>query len=193
MTPLEPHEWPDMAAAIDSPVEILADDLGLSMEQAERVMAWMQRERCEASLAESARLMHLVLEWLSCSSNGSRVRGMWQLPSGRYFLRAPDEDGLAPAHVRQIRLARVMAVRLLAVIFILAPEMVDGISETEIARRMGVTRALVSHYVTEFSKRFGVIGRGLKSAASRAAFADAQRGNHNRSKPKLRREAAKLL
>ena len=97
--------WPDMADAIDSPEEILADSLGISLKAASLVIAHVENEvRKNQSL-----ILGKVIGLLLKASN---------LP--------------AMAH---------------ALAFASGLDQLNGArSQAEVARELGVTRALLSHY-----------------------------------------------
>jgi hypothetical protein len=171
--------WPDVAAGIDSAAECLAEDLGLTVPEAERVLAWHDAQCAGKDLATSARLLHLIFEWLTWEESGSEK--VWRVIPKRMVLNLGEDLVFSAEQSKQVRISRLLSVKLLAVLFVLAPKLLDGVSESELAQRVGVTRSLVSHYVTSFSRRFGVIGRGMKAAWTREVFAAAQKGNKNRS------------
>jgi len=97
---------PDMAAAIDKPDEILADELGVSLAQARQILAIIERYRRE----ELATALGAVIGWVL--SGGNVVAKIY---------------GLA---------------------FAAGLGQLNGLhSQAEAARKLGVTRALLSHYV----------------------------------------------
>lgn len=103
---MEPHYTPDMAAMIDTEQEIIADELGISLSQADAVIA-MTRNLARRQQAE---ILASVIALLLQAKN---------LPVMVHSLAiAFGLDQLNGAH-----------------------------SQSEIAKQLGVTRALISHYV----------------------------------------------
>ncbi len=106
---------PDMAALIDRPDEILADDLGISLEQARRVMEMIQAEKQIGLSIALARAIGWIL------SGGNPVAKIY---------------GLA---------------------FATGLDQLNGLhSQAEAARQLGVTRALLSHYVVSARDALGI-------------------------------------
>jgi hypothetical protein len=130
---------PDMAAAIDRPEEILADDLGITLDQAKAVMAMIERVRME----QTALALGRVVGWL-----------------------------LAGKH---------MQVRIYALAFAAGLDQLNGLhSQSEAARQLGVTRALISHYVTSARDAIGInVQKFRKSDRTRETFRQAQLNRHH--------------
>lgn len=98
---------PDMAALIDKEEEIIADELGVTLKQAERIIAIKD----DAARRQQAETLALVIGLL--------------IQSGRNL----------PVMVHSLAIAFGL-------------DQLNGAhSQAEIARQLGVTRALVSHYV----------------------------------------------
>jgi hypothetical protein len=130
---------PDMAAAIDKPDEILADELGVSLAQARQILAIIERYRRE----ELATALGAVIGWML--SGGNVVAKIY---------------GLA---------------------FAAGLHQLNGLhSQSEAARQLGVTRALLSHYVVSARDAIGIrVTKYRKSDASRESYRRTQnRINH---------------
>jgi hypothetical protein len=130
---------PDMAAAIDKPDEILADELGVSLAQARQILVIIERYRRE----ELATALGAVIGWML--SGGNVVAKIY---------------GLA---------------------FAAGLHQLNGLhSQSEAARQLGVTRALLSHYVVAARDAIGIrVTKYRKSDASRESYRRTQnRINH---------------
>jgi hypothetical protein len=169
-------ETPDMSAILDSVEELLAEDLNLSVDQARRVLEWQNSRHHDLRVAGEE--LHQILVWLTAPANrnSGEIAGVW----GAMDASQESAD----------RICKRFAVRVLALIWMVAPELLGGISQVEIARRIKCTRALVSFYCTSFSRRFSYLGRGCKSLAARSTFAAVQKGNQNRIKAKQANQTA---
>jgi len=129
--------WPDIAAEIDSEVEIVADEYGVDIATAKRIVAY----RDGAVRQEMALIFGRVLGILIGARNLPVMVHSLALAAGL--------DQLNGAH-----------------------------SEAEVARELGVTRSLVSHYVVGWRDVLsGGTGRGFdvtkfrKRNATRATYA----------------------
>jgi predicted transcriptional regulator len=130
--------WPDIAAEIDREEEVIADNLGVTLEQARAFL----RIRDHACRQEMALVLGQVLGILIAAKNLPVMVHSLALAAGL--------DQLNGAH-----------------------------SEAEVARELGVTRALVSHYVVGWRDVLsGGSGRGFdvikfrKRNATRATYAE---------------------
>lgn len=111
----EPSYWPDIAFDVDKPAWILAEELCLGLEDAEKVWAW--HERHLAREVEHARGEQL-----------GRIVGLLCKPSRNI-----------KALVRGLALAAGL------------DELNGTHSQSEVARELGCTRSLISHYVTAWA------------------------------------------
>jgi len=130
--------WPDFAAEIDREEEVIADKLGVTLEQAKAFL----RIRDHACRQEMALVLGQVLGILIAAKNLPVMVHSLALAAGL--------DQLNGAH-----------------------------SEAEVARELGVTRALVSHYVVGWRDVLsGGSGRGFdvikfrKRNSTRATYAE---------------------
>lgn len=128
---------PDMAGEIDTPEEILADELGITPVQARRVMQWHQIESAKVA-TEHREAFGRVIGFLLQGKN--------------------------------------LPVMIHALAFAAGLDQLNGKrSQSEIARELGVTRALVSHYVVGFADILGVqVTKFRKKEASREVYREAQ-------------------
>jgi len=183
----------DFRTPYDSVVEAEEADLDtLLLEIRERDRVWGERLRLAVAadrlgsvrVGEAAEALERILDWLS--AEGAPLSGKlakWHLDKQRTdWAHLP--EGERVAH----RACRLLAARLLAAMFVIAPRLLSGQSESELAARLNVTRALISHYVTEFSDEFGMQGRGMKSFVARIAYSAAQVGNMNRATGKKKKQ-----
>lgn len=97
---------PDMASLIDTEEEIVADDLGITIDQAKRVIAYAQN----LARRQQAEILAKVVGLLLTGKN-------------------------LPVQVHSLAIAFGL------------DELNGAHSQSEIARKLGVTRALISHYV----------------------------------------------
>lgn len=97
---------PDYAAEIDKPDEIIADEYGVSLETARRIL----KDRESAARGQQAEILSAIIGHLIAGNN-------------------------LPAKVHSLAIAFGL-------------DQLNGFhSQAEIARELGVTRALISHYV----------------------------------------------
>lgn len=105
--PMEPHYLPDMAELIDKPEEIMADDLGVSVTTATKILKLID----DAKKESQARSLSLIIGLMLQSNNHAAM--------------------------------------LYAIAFAAGLDELNGAkSQAEIARELGCTRSLISHYVT---------------------------------------------
>lgn len=79
----------------------------------------------------------------------------------------------------------VIAMRLGAIGLIVSPDSLDGMSMTDYARRIGVSKQRMDIQVREMNERFKIKGRFQKSETASLAYAEAQMGNNNRIKNRI--------
>jgi len=79
----------------------------------------------------------------------------------------------------------VIAMRLGAIGLIVSPDSLDGMSMTDYARRIGVSKQRMDIQVREMNERFKIKGRFQKSETASFAYAEAQMGNNNRIKNRI--------
>jgi len=125
---------PDMASLIDQPNEIIADELGVTLAQADWVMEMIDREVKATRGIEMGR----VLGWLLSGGN--------------------------------------MQVKVYGLAFAFGLDQLNEIpSQTEIAKRLKCTRALVSHYTIAARDAFGIkVIKYRKSDEARHSYSKAQ-------------------
>jgi len=110
----------DFAAEIDTPAEIIADELNISLQAAERVLQMKQDE----ATAQSSLALARVIGFLINAKN---------LPAAAY--------GLA---------------------FAAGLDQLNGIkSQTEVSKKLGCTRALVSHYTIAARDALSCMGHSI--------------------------------
>ena len=71
------------------------------------------------------------------------------------FVTAPVKTNRASAYEKQ----RQVANRTAAVVYVVSPDIVDGISAAEIGRRLGTNREAISSEACEFTRMFGIRSR----------------------------------
>ena len=76
----------------------------------------------------------------------------------------------------------VIAMRLGAIGLIFTPDVLDGLSMTDYARRIGVSKQRLDIQIREANEHFGSKGRFQKSETASLSYAEAQMGNNNRVK-----------
>lgn len=76
----------------------------------------------------------------------------------------------------------VIAMRLGAIGLIFTPDVLDGLSMTEYARRIGVSKQRLDIQIREANEHFASKGRFQKSETASFAYSEAQMGNNNRIK-----------
>jgi hypothetical protein len=183
----------DFRTPYDSAVESEEADLDtLLLEIRERDRVWGERLRLAVAadrlgsvpIREVGEALRQIFLWIS--ANAKPLKGKmakWELDKTRDdWAHLP--EGERVAH----RACRVLAARVLAAMFVLDPKLMEGESESKLAARLNVTRALISHYCTEFASEFGMQGRGMKSFAARIAYSEAQVGNTNRAGGKKKQQ-----
>jgi len=79
----------------------------------------------------------------------------------------------------------VIAMRLGAIGLIVSPDSLDGMSMTDFARRIGVSKQRMDIQIREMNERFKIKGRFQKSETASLAYAEAQMGNNNRVKNRI--------
>ena len=135
---------PDFAAEIDREDEILADELGVTLEQANRILAIIEQHRQVAYATAMARAIGFVI------SGGNAVAKIY---------------GLA---------------------FAAGLDQLNGLeSQADAARRINVTRALLSHYVVSARDAMGLadVYKFRKTNQSRETYRKTQmRINHPNQK-----------
>jgi len=164
----------------------------LVLEIADRNREWGERLRLAVAedrretvrVHEAADALEAVFAWLT--REGEPMRGAM----ARWMVVHKDEEWLKLSRAEQVahKVCRLFSARLMAAVFVLAPGLLRGISESEIAARLGVTRALISHYVTDFADTFGQRSRGMKSFVSRFTFSAAQVGSWKARKKETKQE-----
>jgi predicted transcriptional regulator len=149
--------WPDIAAEIDTEVEIVADEYGVDLATAKRIVAY----RDGAVRQEMALIFGRVLGILIGARNLPVMVHSLALAAGL--------DQLNGAH-----------------------------SEAEVARELGVTRSLVSHYVVGWRDVLsGGTGRGFdvtkfrKRNATRAIYAESAKSKVVEARNQAMREIMK--
>jgi hypothetical protein len=184
------YESVDRRTPLDDLIEADEADLdSLVLELLRFDRAWGERaalavvedRRGTVRIVEAADAMERLLAWISAEAapahRGCSFAGKWLAEeSEAEFFK------LSRADRRAFRLSRILSARLFAALFVIAPGLLGGQTESALAARLGVTRALISHYATLFCDEFGMTGRGMKSFLTRPIFAAAQVGNRNRSK-----------
>lgn len=125
---------PDMATLIDKPNEILADELGITLEQADRVVDLIERARMEQTALSLGR----IIGWLLAGNN--------------------------------------MQIRVYALAFAAGLDQLNGLhSQSEVARKLNCTRALISHYVVSARDALGInIQKFRKSDTTRETYSEVQ-------------------
>ena len=81
-----------------------------------------------------------------------------------------------------------LAMNLLASLFAIHPDLVEGRSLTDLSRSLGVSKQRIHHRLINFNEEFGIRGRGQKSETASLSYSQAQLGNNNRVKNLVRQE-----
>jgi hypothetical protein len=76
----------------------------------------------------------------------------------------------------------VIAMRLGAIGLIFTPDVLDGLSMTDYARRIGVSKQRLDIQIRQANEHFQSKGRFQKSESASISYAEAQMGNNNRIK-----------
>lgn len=124
----------DMASLIDKPDEIIADELNVSLIQANRILAMIDREKTEFAALTLGRMIGWLL------------------------------------------MGKHMQVRVYALAIAAGLDQLNGLpSQTEAARQLGVTRALISHYVVSAKDALGInVTKYRKADSTRETYRQTQ-------------------
>jgi hypothetical protein len=76
----------------------------------------------------------------------------------------------------------IIAMRLGAICLIFAPDLIEGLSMTDYARVIGVSKQRLDVQIREANEHFKIKGRFQKSEQASLAYSEAQLGNNNRVK-----------
>ena len=84
-------------------------------------------------------------------------------------------------HGRNQRIVRTEVAyrRFVSLVWLLRPDLVNGCSQTELAERLGCTRAGVSKIVVGWSESLGVLGAGMKTLDARESYREVQMGHRS--------------
>lgn len=137
----EPHTLPDMAEEIDTPAEILAERVGVSVAEASRLLEWHQGEIDKTERQTVATML-------------ARVVGVLCRPR---------------ANLKALVHALALAAGLDSLNNIESDKNIK--SQVQISKRLGCTRALISHYVCGWSDLLGLhVTKFRKSEDARKVF-----------------------
>jgi hypothetical protein len=133
----------DMADLLDKPDEIIADELNVTLVQANRILAMIDREKTEFAALTLGRMIGWVLM-------GGNVQ-----------------------------------VKIYALAFAAGLDQLNGLhSQSEAAKKLGITRSLLSHYVISARDALGIsVTKYRKSESSRATYRDTQLKRHGKTPP----------
>lgn len=126
---IEEHYTPDLAAALDSEAEILADEFKLSLQTAEAICARFRQAAHKTKWETTAPIVMDVIRWLILPSRNLKAK-VWGL------VFSSDLADVANGN---------------------RSENIGNMSDE--AKRQGVSRALMSNYKRECDKLFGHYGR----------------------------------
>jgi len=82
----------------------------------------------------------------------------------------------------------VIAMRVGAIALIVSPDSLDGISMSDYARKIGVSKQRMDLQVRDMNAEFQIKGRFQKSPEASESYSQAQLGNNNRVKNLVRQE-----
>jgi hypothetical protein len=129
-----------MAAELDTPAEILAEELEIDVPTAEKVLAWHEEENRRTTKRQEVDRVCVIVGVLCRPCKNGRAR----MASLQLALRINDCNGLH--------------------------------SQSELARQLGCSRALISHYVTMWADLLGIDCTAFrKSPATRQIYAESAR------------------
>jgi biotin operon repressor len=138
----EPCFIPDMSAELDTPAEILGEELEIDVPTAEKVLAWHEEENRRRTKRQEVDRVCVIVGVLCRPCKNGKAR----MASLQLALRINDCNGLH--------------------------------SQSELARELGCSRALISHYVTMWSDLLGIdVTAFRKSPGTRRTYADSARSS----------------
>lgn len=148
-------------------------------------VALMEREVVGEDRADSVMATELLafFEWMTAGMGGAKKKIAWRDLRARGIEELVDEE--RAVHLR----CRDVSLRVLAVAWVNFPTLLNGHSLTVLAARLGVSKQVMDHYVSMFSERYGIRGRGQKSAEAARRYSVIQTGNQNRRKKNSKQES----